>query len=854
MNDLLHPIGRLAAEPFWIPVAAWTVIAFAAVSLSRLVTPRNVMLQRDLHVATLLALPLSLPLAWLVRWAVGDLVPVLPFAAGTTAAVPVSGIPGVDLVAAIPVEGPASGTPAWSGAAFLGLATVLVLLTSSVAIARLVIGAAHLHRIVRASRPLAGWADPSFDVRTTNSLAVPVSCGLTRRRILLPDGHGAGTDVVIAHECLHHELGDVRRTWFAEAVRAVFAFHPLVHVVASRLMLLMEMACDRTTLERTGLTAAEYAGVLVANVPVRTRVAPVAVPMGRSRRELRSRIRAMGFERKPSLHVHPVSAAIGLALVTAVLTAASTERPLRVVPDVADQASVTGRVTRADTGAPLVGASVVFSDLDIGAATSEDGRYRIVNVPAGEHALVMSYVGFGRFRKMVQVPDHGEIVVDFAAADYDVVVVPPPPPPPGERQVTDVPPPPGERQVTDVPPPPPRKERFVIVEQMPELVGGMEGLQDRLRYPETARRAGIEGRVIVQFTVDETGRVIEPKVVRGIGAGCDEEAVRLFSDAEFTPGRQRGVAVPVEMSLPVTFMLSPVEVERTIVVAVAEDGAVTLNDEPIAVEEISQLEGTDWHRTALVLRTSEDSPRSVVTAVRKAIGALNGGQVRVRETTIVRAGRNRVRVGAGPPADSAEASETFVIVEQMPELIGGLDGLQRLVAYPETARKAGIEGRVIVQFVVNEVGVVTGPVIMKGIGGGCDEEALRVVSSARFTPGKQRGRLVRVKMSVPITFRQSGMQGDRPPPPELEQFTGEVAVFSDGKDVGRPFAIVSWADHERFESLGAKTETALEVGRLQQCSAVLVGTVDRGPVLESVPEDYDARKPGAFVCIRYLRR
>jgi protein TonB len=118
---------------------------------------------------------------------------------------------------------------------------------------------------------------------------------------------------------------------------------------------------------------------------------------------------------------------------------------------------------------------------------------------------------------------------------------PPPPPPP---------PPPPE------PEPEPEPEIFEVVEQMPELQGGIAGLQSRIQYPEMARRAGIEGRVFVQFVVDENGSPSNITVVRGIGGGCDEAAVAAVRDSRFTPGLQRGRPVKVRMSLPVTFRLN----------------------------------------------------------------------------------------------------------------------------------------------------------------------------------------------------------------------------------------------------------------------------------------------------------
>ena len=122
--------------------------------------------------------------------------------------------------------------------------------------------------------------------------------------------------------------------------------------------------------------------------------------------------------------------------------------------------------------------------------------------------------------------------------------------------------------LADLPPPPPmpppeeaaaeveeEPEIFVVVEQMPKLIGGIAGIQERITYPDVARLAAIQGKVIVQFVVDEEGRVRDPVVLRGIGGGCDEEAVRAVREARFEPGRQRGKAVRVRYVLPVTFKL-----------------------------------------------------------------------------------------------------------------------------------------------------------------------------------------------------------------------------------------------------------------------------------------------------------
>ena len=99
------------------------------------------------------------------------------------------------------------------------------------------------------------------------------------------------------------------------------------------------------------------------------------------------------------------------------------------------------------------------------------------------------------------------------------------------------------------------EEFFVAVEEMPEMKGGQEWLYKNINYPDMARKVGIEGRVIVQFVVDEDGQAESVKVLRGIGGGCDEEAIKVIKKAEFAPGRQRGKPVPVQMAQTINFQL-----------------------------------------------------------------------------------------------------------------------------------------------------------------------------------------------------------------------------------------------------------------------------------------------------------
>ena len=113
-------------------------------------------------------------------------------------------------------------------------------------------------------------------------------------------------------------------------------------------------------------------------------------------------------------------------------------------------------------------------------------------------------------------------------------------------------------------PPPPKEEKkveeeptyFVAVEEMPEPIGGIKAIQEKIVYPEIAKRAGVEGKVYILAFVDESGNVTKANILKGIGAGCDEAALNAVLKTKFKPGKQRGKPVNVQVSIPVIFKLN----------------------------------------------------------------------------------------------------------------------------------------------------------------------------------------------------------------------------------------------------------------------------------------------------------
>lgn len=113
----------------------------------------------------------------------------------------------------------------------------------------------------------------------------------------------------------------------------------------------------------------------------------------------------------------------------------------------------------------------------------------------------------------------------------------------------EAPPPPKEEEVEEEP------TYFVAVEEMPEPIGGIKAIQEKIVYPEIAKRAGVEGKVYILAFVDISGNVTKAQVLKGIGAGCDEAALSAVEKTKFKPGKQRGKPVNVQVSIPVVFKL-----------------------------------------------------------------------------------------------------------------------------------------------------------------------------------------------------------------------------------------------------------------------------------------------------------
>ena len=129
------------------------------------------------------------------------------------------------------------------------------------------------------------------------------------------------------------------------------------------------------------------------------------------------------------------------------------------------------------------------------------------------------------------------------------------------------------------------------------------------------------------------------------------------------------------------------------------------------------------------------------------------------------------------PSSSLEEKDIFEVVEDEPKPIGGMESIYENLTYPETAREVGIQGVVVVRFVVDSEGNVREPQVIREIGGGAGEAAKEAITSTEWQPGEQRERNVAVRMTVPVRFQLQNSDSEQ----STDEIESDKAEFPEAK-------------------------------------------------------------------------
>lgn len=452
--DLLAQTGRATWDPLWVPILAWTVLALPLWGLLTRLDRVHPYAEYRLLQVLLAALPVGMVATSIFDgWM------------ATSAGFPDAGLATTVLP---PVETTVnSGSVSalgWNHA--LGLVTVAALVVGLVELGRLVLNGIAAARIrgqaVNTSLPAPALAvvnrltvalgvDRPVRVCVDPDVVVPATIGGPRPHVLLPPSLSDRPNALrmtLAHELVHIRRYDDCAHLAERLVAALFAVHPLVHELTTRIAEARERACDAAVLADDETSAGAYARLLTAfaDGPSPRRLG--ALSLFESPSSLTTRLRAMR-----SSVSHWLSSPF--SLIASLLTVGL------VV--------MLGMVACSDSVAPN--------------AQEESTR------PASSVA---------------------------------------------KSEMND--------------------EVYVEVEERPNC-GGVQALKEKIQYPESARNAGIEGRVFIQFIVTEEGTVTEPQVTKGVHEALDEAALAAVKELDCEPGRVRDEAVKTKMALPVTFAL-----------------------------------------------------------------------------------------------------------------------------------------------------------------------------------------------------------------------------------------------------------------------------------------------------------
>lgn len=341
-----------------------------------------------------------------------------------------------------------------------------------------------------------------------------------------------------------------------------------------------------------------------------------------------------------------------------------------------------------ESGKPIHAVSIIVAKTTNGTLTDKEGNFKIS--AEDNQTLIFSFIGL----RSVAIPIKNaklplKVVMKEEITEYK-----------GEARK-------GTPQIESGNPDEPI---FMVVEEMPSYPGGVDALMKFINdnIQENAKTKGIAGRVIVQFTVAKDGSITDPKVIRSAHPDLDKEALRIVGKMpKWNPGKQRGKAVAVKYTVPVTF------------------------------------------------------------------AAPNTSQQKSNEIVVV----------GYESSDNADDDPIFQVVEKMPEYPGGMESMMRYLAknikYPREAQKAKTQGRVIAQFIVNTDGSTSDYQVVRSVSPELDAEAIRVLSQMpTWTPGYQRGKAVRVKYTVPVTFRLTNSR-----PALSRMMEGNVIYILDGKKI-----------------------------------------------------------------------
>ena len=371
---------------------------------------------------------------------------------------------------------------------------------------------------------------------------VPVTFGYRKPVILLPSSlrnDSEKMNLAIRHELTHITQNDFLTHSLVLVTQLLFWYHPFIHMYKKELLDYREMRCDTLVLSGDSVSPKKYASLLLELLPMTNINKELSVNMAQESSNLKKRIQMIAQQTRNK----PIPNRASLAIFTVILLStaiamACTDMQTQQIFDNEDINLMTDVDWDGTRGFHQI---IIFMSDEEQANQNLSALDQLQNLHPGHIMSVNVLKGDTAIEHYGERGSDGVILINtnLSEESYNTVL-----------ETLGM-----NRMDLSLDDPYENEDIFTVVEQMPELIGGLESIQREVRYPESARQAGIEGRVYVQFVVNEEGDVVYPRVTRGIGGGADEEALRAVSLAKFRPAMQMGRPVNVHFTIPIIFRL-----------------------------------------------------------------------------------------------------------------------------------------------------------------------------------------------------------------------------------------------------------------------------------------------------------
>lgn len=326
-------------------------------------------------------------------------------------------------------------------------------------------------------------------------------------------------------------------------IRALFFFHPLVHVFCNQVETYREIYCDQQVLQDEEISPKKYAHLLFKLAPQSVFKTPAALNMSVQPSTLKKRIQTMkkSIQKIPSLRRTItfmfifVLAIAGLMCFSGIAKNSKALAKVQQTPAKSPRKNIAPPDTLPSMPIYLVNGEKTTRDT---VSRLKTKYIQSIEVFKGKKATIQKY---GKAAKNGVIDIHLKNGISRKKALNDLKL---PPVIHAKKMIL--------MQDTS------HKEKiYVAVQQPPKLKGGLKKLETHVTYPMKCRRAGAQGRVTLVFVVNKKGMPTHVHVLHGIGHGCDQAAVQTVKKyARFTPAMQNGKPVNMRYSLPLTFILA----------------------------------------------------------------------------------------------------------------------------------------------------------------------------------------------------------------------------------------------------------------------------------------------------------